>query len=280
MRYLVVGDCHGNLGNLYNIIESANKKYKIDACIQVGDFGFYPLVMDKYKFLKFPIPVYAIDGNHENHEWLMKCINSKSHIEWIDKNNINFISRGSVWDIEGCKIGFMGGAMNVHRSQEGSTSKGTTNYPTNNQIKEAIEKFNSVGGVNIMITHSCPHSIGVGMVGDPFFLKSIEKNITRPFMVSTGNINDCGEETLLNLWNGLVEKPKHWIFGHFHQTVQRKVLETYFTCVGSADVSDDKMYCLPFILDTEKKDLECYPSSPLLKARKQNSNFNINPYLV
>lgn len=267
MKYLVLGDSHGNWYDINVIISQAIKKYKIDACIQVGDFGFYPMYFENNRYLKFPIPVYAIDGNHENHEFIKKSISNGTIKSWKDDYNIEYVPRGTVWQIEDMKIGFMGGAMNVDSSQKGSSKKRTTNYPLNVEIREAIKTFNEVGKLDIMFTHSCPHSIGVGMQGSSYFLESIQKHIEIPFGISTGPLQDCGEQSLKNLWDGLVEKPTNWVFGHFHTLKNSKVDNTWFTCVGVVDSYFNKRgVVLPFILDTKNKSFECFPKDTLLNS--------------
>lgn len=267
MLILCAGDVHGCFYDLECVINQAIKKYNIDACIQVGDFGFYPLCFDKFTGRKFNVPVYAIDGNHENHEWLKKSLENATATTWKEQHNIEYVPRGTTWELDGCKFGFVGGAMNVDRKQHGSSKHRTTNYPLNVEIREAIDKFNNFGQLDFLITHSCPHSIGVGMEGKACFLETIEKYITRPFGVSTGPFNDCGEQALTNLWNSLNIKPRHWIYGHFHQLTQKMVQDTTFTCVGCVDSAGGHNFARPFIIDTVKKTFEAFPNDTLLNAK-------------
>lgn len=270
-RYIICGDVHGCWYDLEVVLQQAIKKYKIDACIQVGDFGFYVLVFDKNKKTKFPVPVFAIDGNHEQHWWLKEQIKKGEAATWKEKHNLEYIPRGTVWEVDGCKLGFLGGAMNVDRKQEGSTKKRDTNYILNVEVKEALKTFNDFGQLDFLITHSCPHSIGVGMVGHPMFAQMIEQYIETPFNVTTGKINDCGEQSLTNLWNGLEKKPKEWIFGHFHAYHQKQVGDTVFTCVGCVDSAGGHNFTRPFVLDTVKKTLEAFPSDTLLNSKGWHS---------
>lgn len=264
---LIAGDCHGEWYDLTCVINQAIKKYKIDKVIQVGDFGYYPLVFSKHEKLKFPVPVYALMGNHENHEFIYDNIREKTYKLWEEKHNIFLIQQGDTWEEDGCKFGFLGKAFNVDRKQFGSTKHRDTNYILNVEVREAIEKFNNFGQLDFLITHSCPHSIGVGMEGKMCFVETIEKYITRPFNVSTGPLNDCGEQALTNLWNGLTLKPKEWIYGHFHCVQQKQVQDTVFTCIGCVDSSGGHEFARPFIIDTQKKTFEAFPSDTLLNSK-------------
>jgi predicted phosphodiesterase len=267
MKYLVAGDSHGCFYDLEIVLGQAIKKYNIDACIQVGDFGFYVLCFDKYKERKFPVPVYAIDGNHEQHWWLKQQLDLGFAPIWKQNHNIIYVPRSTVWEVDGCKFGFLGGAMNVDQCQEGSTKKRTTNYILKKDVNEALEAFNNFGQLDFLITHSCPHSIGVGMEGHPCFLPLIERYIEKPFGITTGSIHDCGEEALKNLWEGLDQKPKNWIYGHFHCYYQKQVKDTVFTCVGSTDSMGGHGFTRPFIIDTVKKTFEAFPSDTLLNSK-------------
>lgn len=268
-KILLAGDCHGNFYDLEVVINQAIKKYNIDSCIQVGDFGFYVLCFDNFNSRrgKFNIPVYAIDGNHEQHWWIKDQLAKGVAPSWKEKHNIEYIPRGTVWEKDGCKFGFLGGSMNVDRSQEGSSKKRTTNYILNVEIREAIKTFNDFGKLDFLITHSCPHSIGVGMQGKAFFTPLIERYIETPYGISTGSINDCGEQALTNLWHGLEHKPKEWIFGHFHSYHQKQVGDTNFTCIGCVDSMGGHEFTIPFIIDTEKKTFEAFPKDTLMNSK-------------
>ena len=267
MKYLVVGDIHGSFYDLEVIITQAIKKYNIDACIQVGDFGFYVLCLDRFKDKKFNVPVYAIDGNHEQHWWLKEQMTNGVAASWKEKHNLEYVPRGTVWEVDGCKFGFLGGAMNVDRKQEGSSKKRTTNYILNVEVREALKTFNDFGQLDFLITHSCPHSIGVGMEGNASFIPLIERYIETPLGISTGPIGDCGEQTLTDLWYGLKAKPKNWIYGHFHAYHCKQIGETWFSCIGCGDSMGGHEFTLPFVIDTQKKTFEAFPGDTLMNSK-------------
>lgn len=263
---LIAGDCHGAWDDLNCVIQQAIKKYNIDSVIQVGDFGFYPLTFAKYQYLKFPVPVYALMGNHCDHSYIYKYIKNGEIENWKTKHNIHLIQQGTVWNKDNCKFGFLGKSFNVDRANHGSHKNRDTNYILNVEVKEALESFNSMGKLDFLITHSCPHSIGVGMEGCLCFLESIEKYITIPFGVETGPLQDCGEQALTNLWHGLKIKPSHWIFGHFHNNKQSYVNNTTFTCVGCVDSLGGHNFAYPYIIDTDKKTFEVFPNDKLFNT--------------
>lgn len=279
-KILILGDLHAKFHDINSVMRNVEMLgIEYDFVIQVGDFGFYNVCLDKldkfhetlkrknnikeeytydYKPLKFKKPVYAIDGNHENHEFIKKS----NHKNWEEKYNIIYKSRGSWIDINGYKIGFLGGALNADRAQEGSTAKETTNYILNKQIERTLTEWNSVGGMDTVITHSCPTNLGIGMEGHPALYMTVQKYIVDSGHGSS-NFYDCGEHALTKLYHGLKKKPAHWAYGHFHQYKNIKIEETNFYCVGSTDSSDNKKFVYPHILNTETNQFDIYTKKAL-----------------
>jgi hypothetical protein len=127
----------------------------------------------------------------------------------------------------------MGGAFNVDRPQH-HYGADLYNYPSKEDIDYFANNVNGMDGVDLMVTHSCPHSIGVGIVGDPFFIPGVNAFI-KDNGFTVGPLSDCGDSFLTDLWNQLTVKPKNWIFGHMHQHKHTLVGDTNFYCVGTAD---------------------------------------------
>lgn len=260
-KLLILGDLHAGpslrLSNIERVqLEALAMFPDLTGCIQVGDFGFYKEVFSGLTG-KLPLKTFAIDGNHEDHEWLHSGA-SDSNL-WEEKHNLIYKPRGSVEVVDGATIAFFGGALNVDQRQTGSTKDRTTNYPLRVEVEEAITKFEKLPKIDLMVTHSCPHSIGVGMIGNPFFFETIEK-YCHDKGHSTGYNHDCGEGALTRLWRGLTVKPDNWVYGHFHQLHMKQVEQTYFYCVGSTDSSDKSDFKRAFIYDTEKKMIEYHPA--------------------
>lgn len=265
-KILILGDSHGNIYDIYVLQKQVIAlNIGIESCIQVGDFGFYSQVFDKFNY-KLPLKTYAIDGNHEDHAWLK----AQDHGAWDKNLNLKFVPRGTVLDISGSKIGFCGGALNVDRPQGGSTKNRTTNYILNSEVLESIETFNKAGRLDLMVTHSCPHSIGIGMTGHPMFFESIIKYCTEKGH-DVGPNHDAGDAALREIWQALTVKPGVWAFGHWHQRLCKWVGCTDFYCVGSSDGSDGKNYVNPFVYDTTSNKMEVLMDQSLLTAKAFHS---------
>lgn len=243
MRLLFVGDIHGSWTQFLQYLKNC-ERFEYDAVVQVGDFGVYPGDMKMLYILKnkFGItkPIHFIDGNHEDHEYLFS--NPKN----LEKNGLFYHRRGTVTLFGSSVIGWFGGAFNVEKSQE--VGPWGANYPTPSDVQVGIDTFN-LYDIDVLVTHSCPSDIGVGMKGTSFFNETIKK-----FIVDHGYpaspLNDSGDYPLQQLWKGLIKKPKYNIFGHFHKIHEKLVGDTTFMCIGS-NVNG----FLPCIYDTETKEV-------------------------
>lgn len=244
MKILLVGDVHGNFVKLHRYLTFSKKEFGITKAIQLGDFGLFGEIQ-----IKMPVPVFVLDGNHENH----KLITKNNIYKWAEMN-VHFIKRGLIHSNFGFPCGFLGGALNVDRRQYGTPGKSDCNFVTIEQAKKHATAFNKSGKMKFIFAHSCPHSIGVGMVGDSRYARSIHWNITVPFGLSTGDLRDCGEPALTEFWNNLEEKPENFVFGHFHQYKDKMVGDTRFVCL---DRIDDKKEIVPYVI--EDGELKAYP---------------------
>lgn len=244
MKLLIMGDVHAQWRNYHCIIEACQKHFEFDAIIQVGDFGLYESTLKLLlKTFKKPHPaIHFIDGNHEEHLQIYKSVKS------LAKNNIFYQKRGSTWDIGGARIGFMGGALNVDRPQPRVFRDGPLlNVPTDEEIVELSKHT-----CDLMVTHSNPCDIGIGMEGSDFFKDSIKKFITDEGIPMCKSKYDIGDTFLKSLWDMIENKPKHWVFGHHHRNYTKKLGNTIFQCVGS---SDNPSTFTPYTYDTNTKEL-------------------------
>jgi predicted phosphodiesterase len=269
MKIILLGDCHGRLDLLHRQCWEAHQEYGIDAAIQVGDFGFFPKIL--HRFLhegprRFPVPVHAIDGNHEDHGWLTACRADGTLSGW-EGANLFVHPRGSVAQLGGLSVGFIGGALHADRRQEWSgqwspLADGSTpprkrrvprapawaNWVTDGDVERTLAAFTATPP-DLVVSHSCPASIGIGMVGAMQLIEDVDRFITRAGH-HAGPFHDCGEGNLSALWRLLTQKPPLWVFGHFHRIHDRVIDGTRFICVGSADGSDGRADPPPLLLDT------------------------------
>lgn len=278
MLVLILGDCHGRLDLVHSACAAAQAKYGIEAAIQVGDFGFFPKILHQFFNegpRRFPVPLHVIDGNHEDHGWLAACHTDGTVITW-HQAGLYLHQRGTVVNIGGLQVGFIGGALHVDRRQEWAGQWEPTasasvplnrrriprdptwaNWVTEGDVERTLVAFTEAT-LDLIVSHSCPASIGIGMEGALPLIEDAERFINRAGHHG-GPVHDCGEGGLTALWSRLRRRPPLWIFGHFHRIYDRLVADTRFVCVGSSDGSDGAKTPQPILLDTERRALYLDP---------------------
>lgn len=259
MRVLIVGDIHGRHRALDRCLRQAVADFRIGAAIQVGDFGFFPSLMAQARAerLRFPVPVHAIDGNHEDHPWLHRCEADGIVRSWRDAHNLHYQPRASVVRLGTSRIGFLGGALHADRPQQREWGNGFPNFILRQERERALALFNREQP-GLIVTHSCPSRIGLGIEGSAQMEPWIRLHITAAGF-DAGPRDDCGETELTALWNGLTYQPRAWAFGHFHQFRHSQVGATRFVC---ADCDLDSPARTLVIWDSEERRLLFCPADP------------------
>jgi len=199
-----IGDVHGKYGPYKRLIA------EVPCSIQVGDMGvgFRNWQGD----IKGNPPHYAmvagdhrfIRGNHDNPE---EC---RKHSQWIPDGHI-----------EG-KMMFVGGAISIdkHLRQEGY------NWWSDEQLSPddlayLIEVYEAAKP-HTMVTHECPQSIVPAFLGH-------YKNELEPGGADTRK----AFEMML-----AIHRPKLWIFGHWHQSLDYTHDGTRFICLAELEHKD------------------------------------------
>jgi len=259
MRVLILGDVHGQHAKLAAALRQARADYRIVAAIQVGDFGFYKNLLGAASGVRvrYPVPLHAIDGNHEDHAWLRRARLTGAARSWARDLNLIYQPRPSVAVLGGAKVGFLGGALHVDRPQEHSWLGGFPNYILRRQREHAVALFNRERP-ELIVTHSCPARIGLGMRSSREMQAGVAEHIVAAGL-DPGPADDCGEIELCSLWRELAYKPRAWVFGHFHRAHDATIEGTRF--VGVSDELDGACRRL-VIWDTEEKKLLLCPADP------------------
>ncbi len=122
MKIMFAGDIHGDEKHLFWLFDHAVQN-EVDHIISAGDFGYWPhLKWGKHYLEKVNtfaeatgIPLYWVDGNHENHDWLdalREALGDENPIptttEWV-----KWIPRGCRFTLNGYTFMGYGGAYSV-----------------------------------------------------------------------------------------------------------------------------------------------------------------------
>lgn len=264
MRVLIVGDVHGRHRQLAAALEQAQADYRIAAAIQVGDFGFSAdlLGATAAERWRYPVPLHAIDGNHEDHAWLRRALLTGTARTWARDLNLIYQSRPSIARLGGSTIGFLGGALHVDRPQAHNWLSGFPNYILRRQREHAVAMFNRERP-ELIVTHSCPARIGIGLRSAAEMAPGVAEHVAAAGF-DPGPADDCGEAELSRLWGELTYRPQAWVFGHFHRAHEAWIDGTRF--VGVSDELEASSRRLA-IWDTEEKRLLLCPADPSDGAR-------------
>lgn len=197
---LFLGDIHGDFNILRQAHELAHAK-GASAVIQVGDFGFEEGCEDDLERAGFQIPTFVIDGNHENFDYLEQF----SGISEI-ATNVFYVPRGTVHEIDGRKIAFLGGACSVDKYIR--LERNYPWYPQEVVTDEDIARLDGVDSVDLMVTHVPPQWV-------------IQKHFDPMFLVVHFGLpidwKDPSADRVEKVWRRLNMPPL--ICGHMHRSV-------------------------------------------------------------
>jgi len=129
---------------------------------------------------------------------------------------------------------------------DGQIIKG--NVITTEELKRAVSEFSRFSP-DILITHSCPAGIGVGMQGLDVHHWGVVNHILMAGF-NPGPSADCGETQHTLLWNQMLQQPKLWVYGHFHEQKITEVEDTTFVSLPCLDYYREYV-----IWDSQKKGL-------------------------
>ena len=155
---LLLGDIHGSAGILRQALE-VSKQSDAVAIIQLGDFGMFPDNEEWFRthITNAHIPIYFIDGNHDD------CRRWHAYEEvtrvWEDRE-LYYIPRGTVMELDGRTIAFMGGAGSIDKKLR---LENDMHWDENENITPMqIERLyrNTLGKkIDVFLTHCPPHSV-------------------------------------------------------------------------------------------------------------------------
>ncbi len=222
MRTFVCGDFHGGLdirkisGKVWKESRDLSRE---DVLIQLGDFGLVWVEDKEEKYWldwlnERPYTFTFVDGNHENFDLLQKypCEEKWGGEVSRIRDNVFWLRRGEVYEINGKSILALGGATSTDKHlripgkswwPEEIWSFVETLYISEQALSKEID---------IVVSHTCPADYKRMLV------QSWYDNIGCKVSVEMSEL----------IRNGL--KPKQWHFGHFHTDTTFKLDGIDFFC--------------------------------------------------
>ncbi len=239
MRGLIFGDSHGNLNNIYNVLDYAETR-GCRILLSVGDFGYWPHDVDGVAFLYYvskalterDMEIHFVKGNHDNHEYLDGY--PKDQIAEVSPR-IYFHPNMTTWQWGGYTFCAVGGAYSIDGWKR---TFGKDKWP-NEEITNA-DIYSSPGvKADIIISHDCPESVDIDDYLD---------NKRDPMTYG----HRCKLQSIVD-----EIKPKYVIHGHYHERFVARGThpEGEFTNVGLGRDGDPlEKQCLVFDCDAEFHD--------------------------
>jgi UDP-2,3-diacylglucosamine pyrophosphatase LpxH len=218
---ILVGDVHGWYGLLIRRIRTHHENSYI---IQVGDFGLLNpdpneehiltalnnTLENKNCFL------YVVRGNHD----FPARFNQPEKFQ-DNFSNIAFLPDYTELTLLGKKILLIGGAISIDRKYR----ELNVSYWQDENVSYNPD-FSYKPDYDLVVTHSCPLK---------FDFKKCFSNIAN-FLANDENLMQdmIDERTVLDK---IYEKtkPKHWIFGHYHESKSSSFEETKFRCLAELE---------------------------------------------
>jgi len=213
MRFLVIGDTHGDFAWMQSKVIKRAKRDQAEAVVQVGDFGFIWSCDDdevtrrldnlNRHFAEAGLPLYWLDGNHENFETMERFGAKPDAPEMVQlRSHITYLPRGVVWEWGGVRFMALGGAHSVDVSHRVPfISWWPEERITHADIHRALDS--APDGVDVMLTHDSPH------------YEELNK-----FLTSFNLPLKMEEQSRANrrALDGVVDalKPKLLVHGHYH----------------------------------------------------------------
>ena len=210
---IIIGDTHGYFHFLNVLINRRLPKI----VFQCGDFGFWPK-FPSIKVKNGKTDVFLCDGNHEDHESLLKLENNEIF------PNVFYMKRGSYLTLEdGRNVLFMGGALSVDKDYR---TPGLDWFPEETISQKDIENLPDIN-IDIIISHTAPQEFEI-------------KNMEVIGYMKDKKINDPSRIALSYVYEKY--KPKLWYFGHFHRFNTGVYENCKWTCLPDCRHGDCWMY--------------------------------------
>jgi Icc-related predicted phosphoesterase len=193
MKLITISDVHGKIEEYQFILNNLNKKYQDNyLSIQLGDMGigFRPIPED------FGDNNYWIRGNHDNPE--------------LAKKHKNYLGDYGYKEINGTIIYFLAGAKTPLFDRSRRTAGLDWWFDEELSFYElfkAIDLYKKVKP-DIVLTHDCPDSIR-----------------RKIFNIKDKTDTSLALESILEIY-----RPRKWIFGHWHENIEKEIDGTLFVC--------------------------------------------------
>ncbi len=193
----LLGDLHGDPHALVRLDRLLPPHVPV---IQVGDFGWYPDRIPTWTSVGTALsrPVYWIRGNHEHYP-AMPWLNAEQPVEVAP--NILFVPDGHILELNGLRIGCLGGAASIDYRFRTLNSDW---FLDENITVEQVARTESWERIDLMVTHVPPQRT---------ISESANPLVRHHFGVSA-EWRDRNADIVESVWERLSRPPL--VCGHMH----------------------------------------------------------------
>jgi len=180
------------------------------AIVQVGDFGFWAEGWGTEHYLdsiekdarEYGIPVYWLDGNHEDHS---------RKAEFNDPENrpmTTYLPRGFRWDWWGKRFMAVGGAMSVDKHYR---KEGVSWWPEELLTDDEVDYACRDDGipVDVVFSHDCPRGVNIPGVGP-----DTKSGVRGSWPADVLYEAEIHRNKVRKIWESVM--PGLWVHGHYH----------------------------------------------------------------
>jgi predicted phosphodiesterase len=143
-----IGDVHRAFDRLTRLVEKLPAG--VGAIVQVGDLGLRPSdLAPTAAGLRLSRPVYFIGGNHDYEPWF-RGVHAPTELT----PNLIYVPRGAVLELDGRRIGFLGGGDSV--IDRAIRCEGVDWWPEERVTAAEVARFGGGTRVDILVAHTPP----------------------------------------------------------------------------------------------------------------------------
>lgn len=226
MRALLVGDTHGNSRWWESFVVPAATSAAADVIVQLGDFGYWGDTQFVRTVAACDIPVYFVDGNHENHPLLREALSGTDLGGAVRlSGSLHYLPRGSVTEWEGVRMLALGGAASIDRSLR---TEGVDWFEEELITEEELERA-LTARATIVLAHDVPQSSDVPLLPRESLSAAWQRELPR-----CEHQRERLEAVLQRV------APELWLHGHYHVGYERQASGCRFvglSCDGHGQAS-------------------------------------------
>ena len=143
-----IGDVHRAFDRLTRLVEELPAG--VGTIVKVGDLGLRPSDLSPTAAgLRLSRPVYFIGGNHDYEPWF-RGVHAPTELT----PNLIYVPRGAVLELDGRRIGFLGGGDSV--IDRAMRSEGVDWWPEERVTAAEVARFSGGTRVDILVAHTPP----------------------------------------------------------------------------------------------------------------------------